>query len=181
VRQEKNMRWDLACVTVLGLLVCSAADDFESNSPSQVDAPEQAILEVVNEGGKTFSFTSADLAKLPQEELKARDHRGEEAMYGGVLVASVLKLADVALGERLRGTMLTNHLIAEARDKYRALFSLPEIDPDWSDGVVLLATSRNGEPLGASHGPLQIIVPGDKRHSRWIKQVTRLIIRSDSN
>jgi len=39
------------------------------------------------------------------------------------------------------------------------VFSLPEIDPDWTDNVVLLATSRNGEPLDASHGPLHVVVP----------------------
>jgi DMSO/TMAO reductase YedYZ molybdopterin-dependent catalytic subunit len=169
------MRWSLISIALVGVLAIAA--DVQSEP---VPPPASPALEVVNESGKVFSFTAADLAKLPQKELKAKDHNGDEATYGGVLVVTVLKQADVTLGERLRGKLLANHLIVEASDKYRVLFSLPEIDPDWTDNVVLLALSRNGQPLDAAHGPLQVIVPGDKRHSCWVKQVARLTVRSDS-
>ena len=168
------MRWGLCCIALLWILTHSTAGLQDADSP-----PAVGTLEVVNESGKVFSFTPANLAKLPQKEVKAKEHNGDEAVYSGVLVANVLKQADVTLGEKLRGKMLTNHLIVEASDKYRALFSLPEIDPDWTDNIVLLAVSRNGEPLDASHGPMQVIVPGDKRHSRWVKQVIRLTVRTD--
>jgi len=166
------MRWGLCSISLLGMLAMGYSE------PDSL--PEPGTVQVVNESGKVVSFTVADLAKLPQKELKAREHGGDEATYRGVLVANLLKQADVTLGERLRGKMLTNHLIVEASDKYRVLFSLPEIDPDWTDNVVLLATARNGEPLDAAHGPVQLVVPGDKRHSRWVKQIVRLTVRSDS-
>ena len=169
------MRRGICWISLVASLVYAAAGYCEPSRPATT-----VVLEVVNESGKTFTFSAADLAKLPQKELKAREHSGDEATYRGVFIASVLKQADVTLGERLRGRMLTNHLIVEASDKYRALFSLPEVDPDWTDNVVLLANSRNGEPLDAAHGPLQVVVPGDKRHSRWVKQVVRLTVRSDS-
>jgi DMSO/TMAO reductase YedYZ molybdopterin-dependent catalytic subunit len=165
----------MCCISLFFILTYAAAGRSDPDSPT---AP--GTLVVVNESAKVFSFTVADLKKLPQKELKAREHSGDEAVYRGVLIANVLKQADVVLGERLRGKMLTNHLIVESSDKYRALFSLPEIDPDWTDNVVLLAVSRNGEPLDAAHGPMQIVVPGDKRHSRWVKQVIRLTVRSDA-
>jgi len=169
------MRNGLCFVAMLGLLACAVAGHCGPDSPQTAVA-----LEVVNESGKAFSFTVAELSKLPQQEVKSKEHSGEEASFRGVLVATVLKEAEVTLGERLRGKMLTNHLIVEASDKYRALFSLPELDPDWTENVVLLAISRNGELLDTAHGPLQVIVPGDKRHSRWVKKVVRLTIRSDS-
>jgi DMSO/TMAO reductase YedYZ molybdopterin-dependent catalytic subunit len=169
------MRRGICWIALAAALVDAPAGHCEPGP-----AAAAPLLEVVNESGKAFSFSAADLAELPQKELKAKEHSGDEATYKGVLVASVLKEADVILGERLRGKMLTNHLLVEASDKYRALFSLPEVDPDWTDHVVLLATSRNGEPLDAAHGPLQLVVPGDKRHSRWVKQVVRLTVRSDS-
>ena len=164
------MRRPLGLISLLGMLAYAVAG--RSDPP----APPPA-LEVINQQGTAFSFTAAELAKMPQKELKVREHGGDEATFKGVLVASVLKEADVTLGDRLRSKALTNHLIVEASDKYRALFSLPEIDPDWTDNVVLLAVSRNGEPLDAAHGPLQLIAPGDKRHSRWVKQVIRLTVR----
>jgi hypothetical protein len=95
-----------------------------------------------------------------------------------VLLADALKRADVALGANLRGKLLANQLLIEAADKYRVAFSLPEVDPDWTDNVVLLATTRNGAPLDQVHGPLQIVIPSEKRHSRWVKQVVKLTVRS---
>jgi hypothetical protein len=170
------MKWRrFLSIVVLGLLTAGAG--VASDEPN---SPPPAALEVVNEAGKTVSFTAAELAKLPQKEVAAKDHKGEKAIYAGVLVADVLKSADVALGERLRGKLLTRYLMVEAVDKYRVVFSLPEIDPDWTDNVVVLAHSRDGALLDAAHGPLQIVLPAEKRHSRWVKQVVRLTICTDA-
>jgi DMSO/TMAO reductase YedYZ molybdopterin-dependent catalytic subunit len=150
--------------------------------PLQADEPAASpkVLEVVDAAGKTHVFTAADLAKLPQTEVKAKDSRGDALTWLGVTAAAVLKQADVDLAEKLKGKRLTDALIVEATDKYRVLFSLPEVDPDWTDKVVLLATSREGQQLDAAHGPLQLVVPGDKRHSRWVKQVVRLTIQTEA-
>jgi DMSO/TMAO reductase YedYZ molybdopterin-dependent catalytic subunit len=153
---------------------------LSKQAQSEQPQPKQTILEVVNDAGKTFTFTLADLAKLPQKEIDATDHKGDKAKYAGVLLANVLRQADVSLGASLKGKLLVNFLVVEAADKYRVVFSLPELDPEWTDKPVLLATTRNGEPLDAAHGPLQIVVPAEKRHSRWVKQVARLTVRSDS-
>ena len=149
-------------------------------APSEQAPSKQAILEVVNDSGKTFTFTVEDLAKLPQKEIEATDHKGDKAKYAGVLLASVLGQADVSLGAPLKGKLLANYLLVEAADKYRVVFSLPEIDPEWTDKPVLLATTRNGDPLDATHGPVQIVLPAEKRHSRWVKQVAKLTVRSAS-
>jgi DMSO/TMAO reductase YedYZ molybdopterin-dependent catalytic subunit len=150
------------------------------SAPLRADEAARVLIEVINEAEKTVSLTAADLAKLPQKEVTAKDHKGEEARYAGVLLADVLKRADVALGANLRGKLLANQLLVEAADQYRVAFSLPEIDPEWTDNVVLLATTRNGAPLDEAHGPLQIVIPSEKRHSRWVKQVVRMTVRADA-
>ena len=61
-------------------------------------------------------------------------------------------------------------------DKYRIVFSLPEIDPTFTDRVILLATRRDGKPLSEQEGPLRLIVPDDKRPARWVRQVRMLTI-----
>lgn len=43
-----------------------------------------------------------------------------------------------------------------------------------SDKVIVLADRREGEPLPKEVGPLRLLVPGDKIHSRWVRQVTRI-------
>ena len=64
--------------------------------------------------------------------------------------------------------------IVEASDGYRAGFALAELDPAFTDRVILLADHRDGKALAAKEGPLQIIVPGEKKHARWVRQVIRL-------
>ncbi len=116
---------------------------------------------------------------MPQKEVTAKDHKGDQAKYTGVTLASVLGQAEVTLGGSLKGKLLANYLVVDAADKHRVVFSLPEIDPDFTDNPALLATSRDGEPLDAAHGPFQIILPAEKRHSRWVRQVVKLTIRTD--
>ena len=62
-------------------------------------------------------------------------------------------------------------------DGYRAVFALPELDPAYTDRVVFLADRKDGAKIGASEGPLRIVVPGEKRQARWVRQVISLIIK----
>lgn len=141
--------------------------------------PKAGLLEVVAASGEKTALELEDLRKLPQRELKAKDHRGTEATFSGVLVADILQHCKVPMGKDLRGPALATALRVEAADKYRVVFSLPELDPEWTDKTVLLATSRDGQPLDAEHGPAQIVVSPEKRHSRWVKRVSRFVIIGD--
>jgi hypothetical protein len=49
----------------------------------------------------------------------------------------------------------------EVTDGYRAVFSLAELDPELTDRIVLLADTKDGQPLPPREGPLRIIVPGE--------------------
>jgi hypothetical protein len=94
-----------------------------------------------------------------------------------VAVATVLQEAGVTLGKELRGRRLADCLLVEAADGYRVAFSLAEIDPTMSDGVVLLADSKDGKPLDAKEGRYRLVVPRDKRYARWVRQVVRLSVQ----
>lgn len=141
--------------------------------PGRGDGPE-VVLRVSGEVPTARELTAADLAGLPRETVRARDHGGVEAEFEGVPLVEVLKAAGVRFGEELRGPALANYLMVEASDGYRAVFALPELDPASSDRVILLADRRDGRPLGEEEGPLRIVVPGEKRQSRWVRQVIAL-------
>ena len=79
-------------------------------------------------------------------------------------------------GEQQRYRVWENILLVEAADGYRAVFALPEIDPACTDRTILLVDRRDGQPLPAQEGPLRIVVPGEKRHSRWVRLVVALKI-----
>jgi hypothetical protein len=83
----------------------------------------------------------------------------------------------VKFGERMRGKALANYLVVEASDGYRAVFALPELDPGFTDRIILLADQKDKKPLDEKHGPLQVIVPGEKKHARWVRQVIALKVK----
>ena len=126
--------------------------------------------------GKTVALTLDDLARLPQQTVKTTDHDAP-ATFQGVLVSDVLARVDVPSGEKLRGKLMALYLLVEAADGYRAVFALPELDPAFTDHKVYLVFKRDGKPLSDKEGPFRIVIPDEKRPSRWVRQATALKIR----
>jgi hypothetical protein len=94
-----------------------------------------------------------------------------------VALVDLLRLAGAPLGQELRGQHLAIYLLIEAANGYRVVFALPELDPTFTDREVLLADRRDGQPLAAAEGPLRLVVPGEKHHARWVRQVLSDTIR----
>lgn len=108
--------------------------------------------------------------------------RARKATTRGVLLREILQRAGVKLGKDLRGQMLVTYLFVKTADGYEVIFALPELDSLFTDNVILLADTRDGKPLPPEAGPLQIIVPHEKRHARWVRQVISLTVqRASSN
>jgi DMSO/TMAO reductase YedYZ molybdopterin-dependent catalytic subunit len=142
-------------------------------SASQTD---QAALTVGGEVEKPLKLSAAEIAKLPRTTVRAKDHSGTESTFEGVALVEFLKLAGVPLGEKLRGKAVSNFVVVDGVDGYRAVFAIPELDPAFTDRVILLADKRDGKPLSEAEGPLRVVVSQEKRQARWVRQVTRLTI-----
>ena len=138
-------------------------------------AQTKPLLTLTTEDGKTTNFTSADLAKIKLVTVKATEH-GTAATFEGVPLVAVLKAGGVVFGEPLRGKRLASYLLVMSSDGYRIVFALPELDPGFTDKLIILADARDGKPLDAKAGPLQIVVPDEKRPARWARMVTSLKI-----
>jgi len=158
--------WPLR-ISPLVLLLCMPASAFAQAS--------RAVALLVNgEVPNHLELRIADIAAFPRQTIRVTDDKGAQVEYGGVPVAEILKKAGAPLGKELKGQNLAVSLIASAPDGYRVLFSLTEFDAAFSDRVILLADRRDGKPLDNREGPLRLIVPGDKRHARWIRAVDAL-------
>jgi DMSO/TMAO reductase YedYZ molybdopterin-dependent catalytic subunit len=144
---------------------------------AQAPAASRAVLAVGGEVQHPLRLSAEDLASLPRQSIRARDHKGVEATFEGVAVFEVLKKAGARVGDRLRGGAMVDYLVVEAADGYRAVYALPEIDPAFTDRVILLADRRDGRPMDESEGPLRIVVPGEKKQGRWVRQVKSLTVR----
>lgn len=119
-------------------------------------------------------LTATDIAALPHMEQTTTDKDGKKHVYRGVALREVLRLAGAPAGKAIHGEVLAEAVLATAADGYQAVFALPEIDADFAPQTILLAESRDGQPLPPHDGPYQLIVPLEKKPARWVRQVTGL-------
>jgi DMSO/TMAO reductase YedYZ molybdopterin-dependent catalytic subunit len=152
---------------LLALLLCVPTAAF-------AQAPQAVALRVTGDVPSHLELSIADIAAFQRQTIHVADDKGAQVEYGGVPVAEIVKKAGAPLGKELKGPNMAIGLVAIAPDGYRVLFSVAEFDPAFSDRVILLADRRDGKPLDNREGPLRIIVPGDKRHARWIRRVDAL-------
>jgi DMSO/TMAO reductase YedYZ molybdopterin-dependent catalytic subunit len=170
-----TQKWRIGA-TFAVTLMCGSLLLGEGAPPPPASAGE-VVFRVSGDVERPQQWTMDDLATLPRHEIRARDRDGKEATFTGVALVDLLRLAGVPLGQELRGQHLATYLLIEAADGYRVVFALPELDPAFTDREVLLADRRDGQPLAAAEGPLRLVVPGEKRHARWIRQVLSCTIR----
>jgi hypothetical protein len=139
-------------------------------------APGAASVELRGAPNGRAVVSADDLAKLPRRAVEAVDRDGRKSKFEGWALGDVLALAGIPRGNDLRGKALATYVQASARDGYRVVFALPELDPAFTDRIVLLADRRDGVALESKDGPLRVVVPGERRQARWIRQVSVLSI-----
>ena len=83
-----------------------------------------------------------------------------------------LNLEGLPGGEALRGPALASVVIATGKDGYRVVFSLAEIDAKLGNRPVFIVDRCAGAPLAAEDGPLRLVVPGEARAARSVRQLT---------
>lgn len=156
-------RWMAAALLLLAI-VCPA--------PVRADGP--AEVTITNLQGKSETLTARSLADSPRATLTAKDRDGVEHRFEGVEIHELLMRVDVSTGEDLRGPRMRELVTIEGADGYSVAYSIGELSPKFTDRKVLLADRIDGMPLAAETGPYRVIVEGDKRHSRWVRNVARI-------
>jgi hypothetical protein len=142
-----------ALVAALASLVCGAA------AAGQVG--DSVILVIA---GQPRALSGRVLDSLSGDSATARDHHGPPARYVGVALDRLLDYAGVS-ASGLRGAQLERVLVIEARDGYRVSFGGGEVDPTVTGRSILLVRAAGPD------GPWRLVVPGDARGARWVRQV----------
>jgi len=144
------------------------------SAPAAGQSP--ASLQLVGEGGATSEITLDSLRRLPQVELRGQIHDGPELVFRGPPLDAILAMAGAPTGHDLRGQALRLVVLAEARDGYEVVYSLAELSPDLGARRGIIAIEQDGQPLGEKDGPMRIVLEGEKRPARWIRQLERIRI-----
>jgi hypothetical protein len=123
-----------------------------------------------------LNLTLAEFRALPHVDVKVHNgHTNADETYSGVPLAALLAKVDAPLGEKLRGKALINYVVATGSDGYSVVLSLAEVDPSFHEGQIVVADSRDGQPLTTS-GPYQLIVSEDKRPARWVRNLVTVFM-----
>jgi hypothetical protein len=123
------------------------------------------------------ALSPAEFHALPHVTIAVHNaHANADETYSGVPLAVLLAKLDAPLGEKLRGKALASYIVASGSDGYSVALSIAEADPSFHGGEILVADTRDGQPLAKS-GPFQLIVSEDKRPARWVHNLVSISLQ----
>ena len=153
-------------------------DDRPSQTAQTVPNSKVSLLITGDANHAPLNLSLAEIRALPHVDVKVHNgHTNTDETYSGVPLVVLLAKVDAPLGENLRGKALTNYVVVTGSDGYSVLLSLAEVDPMFHDGQIVVADSRDGQPLTTS-GPYQLIVSEDKRPARWVRNLISIAVQS---
>lgn len=169
--KQRIGRWRLAAAA----MALAFAGMAWGQTPAPV--PDATVLVVGGEVKQELRLSAADLKGMARTKITAKDHEGASHEYEGVTLQSLLAKAGVPQGHEIRGKNMTLVVVADANDGYRVVFSLAELDGDFTGEQVIVANLVDGKALDAQHGPVQLVVPGDKRQGRWVRMLKSITVQ----
>lgn len=131
-----------------------------------------AELTVVSPDGASKVLTDADLAALPRGAVQLAGKT-----YEGPLLTYVLRAGGMPVGARLHGEAMQAYVAVVGTDGFRGIYSLAELDRDFSNAVVVLADRVDGAPLSEKEAPFRVASSADKKPWRSVRAVARIEAR----
>ncbi|WP_109124980.1 molybdopterin-dependent oxidoreductase [Dyella sp. C11] len=159
--------------SILASVVLSIGLALSAHAADAPTTPAVTSVQVTVAGKPALTLDAKTFAGLPHEEVTATAHDEPPSQWKGVKLEDVLAKAGVSLDKPLRGRQLASFVRVTASDQYQVVFALSDLDPTLGHTQVLLVDQRDGKPLDKD-GPFRLLVPGDKRPARWVRNVTSI-------
>lgn len=144
-------------------------------SPALLAAPATAAISATDWDGHSHTLTAAQLQGLDQGTLTVTIH-GTTLTCQGPRMDAVLTMLGVPMGKAMRGAALAATVDLRARDNHRVTLAASTFDPGISGRESILAHRCNGKLLDAHAGPWRLLIQGDVRPARWIRQVHNIVV-----
>ena len=152
--------------------------DRDSQTAQTIPSSKASLLVKGDANHAPLNLSLAEFRALPHVDVRVHNgHTNTDETFSGVPLVVLLAKVDAPLGENLRGKALTNYVVATGSDGYSVVLSLAEVDPMFHDGQIVVADSRDGQPLTTS-GPYQLIVSEDKRPARWVRNLVTIFMET---
>jgi hypothetical protein len=120
-------------------------------------------------------LTLADLGSFPVTHVNATQVSGRGPLpldCSGAALSVILDKAGLNVG-KANNAKLGHSVVVTADDGYAAALSLGEIDPDYGNANVIIATTCNGKPMEAP----RMVVPSDKHGGRAVNGVVSIEVK----
>jgi hypothetical protein len=169
-----------ALVIALGLLLAvGPAVNLAAQAPPY--SPTVTVRGLVS-ASQTYALD--ELQSLAAEELTVEVVQGgapRQATYRGVPLHALLLATGLEIGPPQPGDPLRLYVVVTGTDGYQVVVAWGEIDPGFEGKNVLVAYQRDGQLLGEGQGMAQLVVPGDQRAGRFVRNVESLtLLRADA-
>ncbi|MGE0450441.1 MAG: molybdopterin-dependent oxidoreductase [Vicinamibacterales bacterium] len=158
---------------VIAATVASMPLGVGAQSSTGLVEQRQPALVVAGDVTAPLALSIGDLKVLPRKAVTVEEE-GRSVRYEGVLVAALLERAGAPSGADLRGPAVAAYVVAVARDGYRAVYSVAELDPLFTGSEIIVADTADGRPLFDYQGPLRIVAPRDTRGARSVRMLERI-------
>lgn len=137
------------------------------------------VLTIVAGPRERGVFTPATLKDYPHVTITIFNHHiNKKETYSGVPLMDLLAPLGVPHGKNLMGKALAEYIVATGSDGYKTVLSLGEINPGFHPGVVLVADSLDGRPLGAKTGPFRLVVSEDANQTRSVRNLVSIEVKT---
>jgi hypothetical protein len=145
-------------------------------APHAAESGEAAGLSVVGGSGLSSAFSPQTLAALPVESLDLSFGTAKgpvHAHFSGPLLWTVLVRAGAIDPDKPR-RQAGQTILVTGQDGYAAALAMGEVSPNFAGKPVILAESKNGQPLAGGH--LRLVIPGDRMGARDVRDVVRIAV-----
>ena len=135
-------------------------------------------VQLLAPNGHTATLDPAALAHMPSVTTHVSfltEHGAEAADYTGATLWSVLQQLGLVTSTNPRDRE-KQAIVVTGHDGYAVVLAMAEIDPAFESKQILLADEANGHPMPA--GEIRLVVPGDRRGGRSVRDVARIDIRN---
>jgi hypothetical protein len=136
------------------------------------DAPAPSVLQVQRAGQPPHTITLEQIAALKPITQKAAVEHADRSWTGPLLWDVLVNAGAVDPTKPADAVHFGVHVVGA--DGWTAVFGLAELSPEFAGKPIQLADRMDGEPIP---GPgLRLIVPGEHRGGRSVRDVVRIDI-----
>jgi hypothetical protein len=159
-------------------LILGAIAAFALSGALPVSALAQAKDGILISGptGASVVVSADQVEQLPASSIAVSfetDRGHVQASFRGPTLWSLLLDAKMISSKKPR-QHVRGFVTITGQDGYTALVALGEIAPEFEGKNIILADAMGGKPLGDGH--FRLVVPGDKRGGRSVRDVTRISV-----